>query len=226
MPSIWDAAKQYLRDASPGGALNPEVSRQGLLDTAALSTAPVPLLGDALGLLADANRYATDPSSRTPGNFALSGLGLLPFVPGMTSVKKVADNVPMPKPKPEPIYGMEHRPMADAGGAARLHDLTASFPSDIYGPNALHYYGSGDPREASVLRILKSLRGKPDAEVTIYRGIPDGAPGKINSGDWVTLDPRVAKEYGGQVVEMKVKAADITSWPDSLLEFGYFPKGK
>jgi hypothetical protein len=87
MPSIWDAAKQYLRDASPGGALSPEVSRQGLLDTAALSTAPVPLLGDALGLLADANRYATDPSSRTPGNFALSGLGLLPFVPGMTAVR-------------------------------------------------------------------------------------------------------------------------------------------
>ena len=87
-PSIWDAFKQYLGDAAPGGALNPEVSRQGLLDSAAIATTPVPLLGDAVGLLADANRYATDPSSRTPGNFALSGLGLLPFVPSMAGIVK------------------------------------------------------------------------------------------------------------------------------------------
>jgi hypothetical protein len=45
----------------------------------------VPVLGDLLGLGADINRYATDPESRTAGNFALSGLGMLPFVPAMTA---------------------------------------------------------------------------------------------------------------------------------------------
>ena len=48
---LLNAFKQYVRDAMPGGALNPEVTYQGLLDTAALGTAPVPIVGDVLGLL-------------------------------------------------------------------------------------------------------------------------------------------------------------------------------
>ena len=88
MPSLADLirmGKQYVSDALPGGTLNSEVNRQGILDGAALSTTAVPVLGDLLGLGADINRYATDPESRTAGNFALSGLGMLPFVPAMTA---------------------------------------------------------------------------------------------------------------------------------------------
>lgn len=121
-------------------------------------------------------------------------------------------------------YKISHRPMRDAGGAARLDDLTKAFPEDVYGKDALQYYGSGDPREANVMKALKRLRGKPDADVTIYRGIPKGASGAINPGDWVTLDESVARDYGEQVVSKKVKASDVTSWADSLLEFGYWPK--
>lgn len=84
MAGLLGALKQYLRDAGPGGALNPEVTRQGLLDSAAFATMPVPLLGDAVGLAADANRFATDPSSRTPLNFGLSALGMLPLIPNLT----------------------------------------------------------------------------------------------------------------------------------------------
>lgn len=121
-------------------------------------------------------------------------------------------------------YGISHRPMNESGGAARLHDLTKSFPDDIYkAKDALRNYGSGDPREADVLRTMHSVRNKPDAEVTIYRGIPKGEQAKINPGDWVTLSKSVAKDYGDQVVSMKVKASQITSWADSLLEFGYYP---
>ncbi len=115
--------------------------------------------------------------------------------------------------------------MQDAGGASRLDDLTGAFGEDIYGSNALQYFGSGDAREKTTVRLLKSLRGKPDAMVTIYRGMPEGASGAINPGDWVTLDKRVAEDYGPNVVAMQVPARDVTSWADSLLEFGYFPKG-
>lgn len=59
------------------------VTQQGLLDTAALATSPVPLVGDAVGLLADASRFANEPESRTPLNFGLAALGLLPFLPSM-----------------------------------------------------------------------------------------------------------------------------------------------
>jgi hypothetical protein len=121
-------------------------------------------------------------------------------------------------------YRMAHRPMMDEGGASRLHDLSKSFGADIYTKNALQFFGSGDPREKNVLRILNSIRGKPDADVTIYRGIPKGVDGDISPGDWVTLDKSVAKDYGDQVLSKTVKAKDVTSWADSLLEFGYYPE--
>ena len=123
-------------------------------------------------------------------------------------------------------YGITHRPMADSGGAARLHDLTVALPDDIYSSNALQFYGSGDPREAKILRILHNLRGKPTAEVTIYRGVPKDAGDDINVGDWVTLDESVARDYakeGGKVISKQVKANDVTAWGDSLLEYGYYP---
>ena len=120
-----------------------------------------------------------------------------------------------------PAYQIEHKPMQITGGASPLHDLGSSFGSDIYGKNALQYFGSGDPREKQVLDILNKVRGNPNAEVTIYRGVPKGVSG-INPGDWVTLHPNVAAYYGN-VISQKVPASHITSWPDSLLEFGYHP---
>jgi hypothetical protein len=56
---------------------------QGLLDAAAMATSPVPFVGDAVGLLADSNRFVNEPESRTPLNFGLAALGLLPFLPSM-----------------------------------------------------------------------------------------------------------------------------------------------
>jgi hypothetical protein len=74
---------------NPGGAvpdLTGPLGGAGMhpLDRAATATMTTPVLGDAVGLLADARRYVQEPESRTLGNFALTGLGMLPFVPGMT----------------------------------------------------------------------------------------------------------------------------------------------
>lgn len=119
-------------------------------------------------------------------------------------------------------YKREHRPMTQEGGAAPLHDLTKSFPDDIYDTKkALQYYGSGDNREKHNLKIMHSVKGTPNAMVTIYRGVPDKSHG-INHGDWVTLHPDVAKDYG-HVVSKVVPASHVTSWGDSLSEFGYHP---
>lgn len=128
----------------------------------------------------------------------------------------------------KPAYQIDHAPMTEAGGAARLDDLLPAFGDDIYGKNALQFFGSGDAREKAVLKTLASVRGKPDALVTIYRGGPKEM-GAINAGDWVTLSKEAAADYaaqhaGGRVIELKVPASHVTSWADSLLEFGYFPK--
>lgn len=119
-------------------------------------------------------------------------------------------------------YAGHHKPMTRAGGASGLEDLTGAFGDDIYSKNALQFFGSGDAREARVMKTLQSLRGKPDAMVTVYRGIPEGAAGKINPGDWVSLSPEYAADYG-RVISQQVPASHITGNADSLLEFGYHP---
>jgi len=54
-------------------------SLQGL----GLLTAPIPVLGDAVGLLGDAAMYAAKPEERTWGNAGMTLLGALPFVPSV-----------------------------------------------------------------------------------------------------------------------------------------------
>jgi hypothetical protein len=53
----------------------------------------LPGIGDAAGLMGDASMYATDPASRTPGNYALSAAGLLPFVPAASVTEKLASSL-------------------------------------------------------------------------------------------------------------------------------------
>jgi hypothetical protein len=78
---LWDALKQYIRDASPGGSLNPEVTPQGALDAAAMSTMAVPVVGDIAGVASDAYRMYQNPEERTAGNVALAIMGGLPLMP-------------------------------------------------------------------------------------------------------------------------------------------------
>lgn len=120
-------------------------------------------------------------------------------------------------------YQGAHKPQSVKDGGAPLHDMTSALPEDFYSRQGLSYYGSGDPREAQVFRVMQQVRGKPDAMVTIYRGIPDQVDGKINPGDWVSLSPEYASDYG-RVVSMKVPAKHLSANGDSLLEQGYFPE--
>ena len=101
LPAMADAA---------GQAIN--YVQENPLQGAAIATTPVPVVGDVMGLLADADMYANDPESRNLLNYGLSALGVLPFVPnargvvkGVTSdqvvgadevsTKKLKDAVPM-----------------------------------------------------------------------------------------------------------------------------------
>jgi hypothetical protein len=92
-PDAWDW--QQFADASPAGSVNApggisqpqerdRPQRLGKL-LAGASMLPGPS-GDLLGPLSDAYMYAMEPESRTPGNFALSALGALPFIPSLATV--------------------------------------------------------------------------------------------------------------------------------------------
>lgn len=145
---------------------------------------------------------------------------------GVEPVSEGSPQAPYQGEKTVADYQISHKPMTISGGAAPLYSLENVFGSDIYGKNALQYFGSGgfDKQEKYILDVMKKVRGKPNEMVEIYRGVPEGV-NKINPGDWVTLSPDIAAEYGN-VLKMKVPAKDITSWPDSLLEFGYYPTGQ
>lgn len=107
MAGLFNQLMQYFKDAAPGGALNPEVSAQDALDSAAMSTMFVPIVGDVAGLGADAYRMYNNPEERTAGNAALMGLGALPFVPNMGTTTKVIKEInPFYSPG-HPLYAEE-----------------------------------------------------------------------------------------------------------------------
>lgn len=58
-----------------------------MLGGVSLPMSGFPLAGDVTGLVADAAMYANYPEERTLGNYALSALGVLPFVPAASALR-------------------------------------------------------------------------------------------------------------------------------------------
>jgi hypothetical protein len=125
-------------------------------------------------------------------------------------------------------YRGSHQP-PDRDYGASLDNLTALIPEDVYGPAGPRLYGIGDPEiDKEAFNSLRAVRGKPDAEVTIYRAVPENVS-TINEGDWVTTSRKYADLHGERtldgnykIIEQKAKAGDLLSegYP---YEFGYRP---
>lgn len=56
---------------------------------------------------------------------------------------------------------------------APLHDLTNTYPDDIYSDKGALYYGDSSPFDQQSISIIKSARGKPNLAVKIFRAVPD-----------------------------------------------------
>ena len=61
----------------------------------------------------------------------------------------------------------------DALSGAPLHNLKNIYPDDIYGTNGARYYGDGSPDDAMAVSVMRNMRNKPDAQVTVYRAVPE-----------------------------------------------------
>jgi len=124
---------------------------------------------------------------------------------------------------------------APSRDAAPLHDLTREvpeggqvFPDDVY--THMRYYQFHEAAlERKAERVIRAARGKPNAMVTIYRALPAGMT-KINPGDWVTIVKDYAMSHAIEsgpngedwpVIAAKVKAKDLHTNGDSLMEWGY-----
>jgi hypothetical protein len=146
----------------------------------------------------------------------------------------IANQVENIKPTGILEYGMQHRPPMKGSGAP-LYDLTGGgsiYPSDIYSNKAIQYYGTGDNLlDAKSFSIVSKFKGNPEAEIEIYRAVPKDVKGKLNSGDWVTINKDYARQHGEntldgnyKIIKQKVKAKDIYTNGDSIHEFGYDPQ--
>ncbi len=117
---------------------------------------------------------------------------------------------------------------------APIYDLTILYPEDIYSDNGAKYYGGGISRVYSdeMINLFRSIRGKPDAMVKIYRAVPatEKQEYSINPGDWVTPSKYYAKLHGEsnlngkyKIIFKTVPAKTLFSEANSIFEFGYHP---
>nr|DAE03342.1 MAG TPA: Large polyvalent protein associated domain 38 [Podoviridae sp. ct9R41] len=130
----------------------------------------------------------------------------------------------------KPNYRMQHEaPNSKDEISQSIDNLKSLYPDDLYSSKGYQYYGTGyDAMDRKAWDILKRIKGKPDDTVTIYRAYPKGTGGTITNGDWVTIVRDYAVEHGEanlggdyQIVSKDVKASEVFTNADSLLEQGY-----
>jgi len=155
---------------------------------------------------------------------------------------------------PDTSYRMQHQPRGpEDDSPVRLDNLTksttgeqAGYPDDFYTSEGQRIYAPAKRfaddefgiANTQSYNAIRKVKGKPNATVTIYRGVPnDPKIDKINRGDFVTLSPKYAElhaasGYGrdgdepGKVISMKVKVKDIYWDGNDVNEFGYFPNNE
>lgn len=124
-------------------------------------------------------------------------------------------------------YRGSHTPPNAKTYGATLDDLGKIMPVDVYSSKGTRLYGLGNPEvDSQWFSAAYKAKGKPDADVTVYRAVPKGVK-NINSGDWVTTSKKYAQDHGEsalngeyEIVSKKVKAKTLSSegYP---YEFGY-----
>jgi hypothetical protein len=121
-----------------------------------------------------------------------------------------------------PIGTVEYKgshvaPNAKVYGAT-LDDLSKIMPPEVYSLSGKRIYGVGEhPVDSEWYRAATKAKGKPEAQIDVYRAVPSGIK-DINHGDWVTTSPTYAKWHGENalngdydILKKTVKAKELSS---------------
>ena len=73
----------------------------------------------------------------------------------------------------EDYKGVHTAPQPGIGSGSPMHDLTDIYPDDLYSPEGVRYYGTGDSWDYFTFSIVRAARNKPNYRVKIYRAVPD-----------------------------------------------------
>jgi len=128
---------------------------------------------------------------------------------------------------PEAAYRGGHTAPINPDYYAPLHDMTQTYPDDIYSAQGARYYGHGDPQlDRESFDVINRVRGDENAPVTMYRAVPGSAPNEINPGDWVTPNLEYARLHGERWDDYKIlkgetNAGRLRTEGNSPHEFGY-----
>lgn len=174
------------------------------------------------GLLSETTELvssAVNPATATKATLAKGGLLVAPM---LTVGKKATSKIPVV----EDYRGSHLAPNAARYGAT-LDNLGGIMPENVYSSKGIGLYGLGDRQiDSQWFAAAYKAKGKPDAEVTVYRAVPKGVK-DINNGDWVTTSKNYAQNHGEsalggdyEIISKKVKAKTLSSegYP---YEFGY-----
>jgi hypothetical protein len=129
-------------------------------------------------------------------------------------------------------YRGSHRAPDGTNGEGSMDAMDRTYPDDIYGPKGAQYYGARRPDDVKIHKLIQSVRGNPDAMVTVYRAVPKGVGAEITPGNWVSPSREYAAEHGErfpngyEVLERQVRAGDLFTEGNSLQEFGWNPTGE
>lgn len=126
-------------------------------------------------------------------------------------------------------YRMDHQAPYNDGYSASLDDVTSMFGEDIYGSQAVQYFGTSEGFDYESVRCIQRARKRPEMTVRIYRAVPTSIKSdQIRNGDWITLTRKYAEEHGKsniignyRVITAVGKAKHIYTDGNSIHEFGY-----
>lgn len=132
-------------------------------------------------------------------------------------------------------YRGYHRAPSRERDDVSLDDVDVMFPGIYELSNAARVFGHAglsNKIDAMTVDIIRSVRGRPDDMITIYRAIPaslDQNRHIINPGDWVTINKSYAIQHGlrfddgYKILQSKVRVGDLYTDGNSIHEFGYDP---
>ena len=102
--------------------------------------------------------------------------------------------------------GVHQAPENDPETKDTLDDLSDIYPSDVYGPDVVQFYGSRGRRDdpdrlrynranRTMVEVLRRAKGNPDAEIEVFRAVPKEAK-RIRPSDWVSPSRDHAQIHG------------------------------
>ena len=122
----------------------------------------------------------TDVADRFPGMDLHEGVSHIHIPDQYNNQIKLADgsNVDFGETsdirfKAEEDYKGEHSAPYKNDADMPMNNLIDIYGDDIYTNNAVDYFSTGEPYDQESIRVIQSMRNKPNAKVKVYRAVPD-----------------------------------------------------